>query len=369
MTTPITPTHHQSHDRDDRDRRQFIPEPVEGGGTRCGSTYIALADRCWRKWFNSHYRPLYDPAGNLLGRGLQRRTTALPLLSGRLLHEGLAAWYLSGCRNGEDTGERDIERAVTTLAAHALRAEHEYESPDACAADASRLEVTLRSYHDWYGPGGRLQEWPELRVAFDAEGQPVVEREYEIRLSPGYIFTTRIDLVAWHHGFLKTMEHKTSHPMFVRQRLSSARYDAQFTGEAFAMRHLFPDTPLAGVLVNVIVKDRSVNSKFDVAERDTTTRSDAQLERWRSATLATLRDIDRRVEGFEQAAGPQPTPEAIERAADDWFPVTGTRTGECGAFNRDCDFARLCQLPGLEEQALRSFRHRSGEELARLAES
>lgn len=344
---------------------QFIPPEVEGGGTQVGNSYVKVFDLCPRLWFNSYYRPLLREDGSLIGRGITPHLTTPPLLKGRLLHETMAAWYLSGCRDGEDTGERSIDQALDTLVAHHQKAKTEYETTEEWAADRSSLEVMMRAYHDRFGPSSPYPEWPDILVAFNSRGEPMVETPWALRLSPEYVFTCRTDLLIHHRGYLKVMEHKTCHYRFVWQRKASLGYDAQFTGEISVLRSHFPDTPLNGVLANILVKDRSVKSSFDVAERETTTRTDAQLLRWKDQTLSTLHRIQEAIGKFELA---MEMGLPLERAADLHFPTLGTRTDTCRAYNRPCDYYELCQLPGLEERLMGKYRVRTSEEIQGLRE-
>lgn len=351
---------------------QFIPTDT-GGGTVVGGSYLKAFDLCPRDWFNQYFRPVLSDDGTIGARGIQPITTPLPLLRGRLLHEAFAAWYLSGCREGVDTGDYDLDLALDTLHTHcaAAKATNEFEGGDEEADRVTTaLDVMMRSYADTYGPGGPSRDWPEIQIAHDAEGKPLVEREFRIQLSPSYIFTCRIDAVIYHRSYLKAFETKTSYPMFVKNRLKTISYDAQFTGEiAVLTAHLptlIPSEPkLHGCLANVLPYDRSVNSKFAVAERETTTRTPAQLERWRSQSLHTLHRIDDSVRHFEGLRGDRLS---IEDAADRAFPTLGTRTDRCHAYNRRCAYWDLCALPGLEPSLLRRFRPRTTAETTYLRE-
>jgi len=349
---------------------QFLPTDT-GHGTAVGSSYLRRFVMCPRQWFNEYFYPLYDDAGQLAGRGLQPRTRALALTAGSILHEGLAAWYLSGCRDGADTGERDIEHAIDTMSMIAQsERDREHLTPEEYEENLTSSRVILRDYHDSYGPGSRSPDWPDIQVAHDLQGVPIVEREFRIQLTHQYIFTCRSDMLIYHRGYLKTMEHKSSAPGFwAKKRLQNINYDSQFTGEIAVMRAhlatLVPEgTPLHGVLVNVLIKGRG-KSNPNVAERDSTTRTDAQLERWRQQTLNTLQRIEDAIGAFEKLVAEGMD---INTAADHCFPTLGTVTDQCKAYNRNCDYYELCQLPGMESRLMGKYRPRTTEENTTLRE-
>lgn len=347
---------------------RFEPIAVPGGASRVGHSYITKFANCERDFFNEFIRPLVDLAtGELLGRGIQPIHVPLNLLTGRLAHEGFAAWYASGCRDGEDTGEYNIDLALDTMKMHWLKAKghNEYENDEGADNDWLRLEVMLRSYHDTYGPRGYARDWPTIKVVHDSDGRPVVERELETLLAPGYLYSCRLDLAVWHHGFLKVMEHKTPSAYGVRYYKQAVPYEAQYTGQMWCMRELSPSEHTNKVLVNLVVKERSAASKFAVAERETASRSDAELERWRRGALHLLSQIDVAVGGFEEALNKGMD---IEPAADLWFPLRGTRTGRCHAYGRPCDYLALCAMPTMEPGVLRNFRARTEVERTALKE-
>jgi hypothetical protein len=340
---------------------RFIPDASSGGGSRIGNSYISDYATCPRNWFNRYYYPHYDPTGELLGRGLQPALTALPLLSGRLFHETIAAWYESGCRDGEDTGEYSVDHALDVGRTHWVAARSEYTDEQTHLDDWTMIQALMRGYHDRYGPNAYARDWPALRVQCDGKGAPLVEREWLMDLGYGdYVYTCRTDLLVSDHGYLRVMEHKTTKANQVWRYKQNLNTNTQFTGECYVLAMMFPDEPVNGVLLNCILKDRGHTSKYDVAERDSTTRTPAQFERWRLETLAVLREIDTQVERFEGLIADGMD---FVQATDQCFPTRGTRTGRCHAFNRPCDYYDMCRLPGLEPSLLRSFRSRTKVEL------
>ena len=348
----------------------FIPDHQPNAGSLFGSSYINLASKCWKKWFNTYYRPITssERGGEVVARGIAPIQTSAALLSGRVFHEGLAAYYVSGCRDGEDTGEYDVERALEVAQLVHLNAKKHGEYQDDSAAEEDWLlnKNMLLGYADFFGPRAPSQDYPNIRIACDGNGQPLVEREFKMALDYGdYVYSCKYDAIVHHRGFLKAMEHKTSAAGFVGNRIKTSQFDAQITGECAILADQFPDDPIHGVLMNVVVKKRSVNSKFDPAERESTTRTQTQLEYFRLSTVSLLAEIDHRVGEFERELE-KGTP--LELAAQVWFPDHGTRSGECMSYNYPCTFAAICQLPGRERATLTGFRPRSGVEIKEMRE-
>ena len=109
------------------DKHIFIPQVEPTGGTSLGNSYLTTWVRCPRDWFNQYYRPTLDAEGQLW-RGLAPRFTKPPFLTGRIFHDALAAWYTSGCRDGDDTGERSIDAALAEGERVWKAAQPEYEN-------------------------------------------------------------------------------------------------------------------------------------------------------------------------------------------------------------------------------------------------
>jgi hypothetical protein len=244
----------------------------------------------------------------------------------------------------------------------------EYEGGTETAdKDWQLLEPMLRAYHDRYGPRSQTPDWPEIRVAHDANGEPIIEREFKAQLAPGYVYTCRVDGVVYHRGHLKVMEHKTVSPYGMRPRRATLSSDSQFTGEYWILQELFPEQQIAGVLVNMVIKNRSGTSKFDVAERETTTRSVGQIESWRLSSIAILKQIEEATKAYDNWPADSRADQMLR--AQTLFPDNGTRTGQCFAYNSECPHLALCQLAGMEHKALASFRPRIKEETDALREA
>ena len=342
---------------------QFMPQVEAAGGTQIGGSYINTWINCPRDWYNLHYRPYLGNDGSVVGTGLSAFSTSIPLLVGRVFHEAIAAWYESGVRNGEDTGERSVDKALEVALREHKSCESQFpadrktglESSEVAANEFAKVEMMLRAYHDRYGPESMNPEFPTIQVLVDDEGKPLVEREWTAQLCPGYVFTCRTDLIILEHGLMKTMEHKTTSAYGVQMRKREMDMDPQFSGEYWILRECLPQHTLAGVMVNMIVKDRSGKSKFDIAERETTTRTDGQLNRWRLTSVHALEQIDAAVARYTELLAAGTTHEA---AADLCFPDYGTRTKQCYAFNSRCQFLDLCQMAGMEHKRIAQFKPR-----------
>lgn len=342
---------------------RFIPEPRPGGGTKMGHHYLKTFEDCPQLWFNQFLRPIVRDG--ILYHGISTRKTALPLLAGGLFHEMIAAWHLSGCRDGEDTGVRDIEYAIDVGQKHWNRTLAQYESPEKAEEDYTKTTALMREYHDQVGPNGLAPDYPDIKVAFDGEGEPLVERAFELSMGypkdDPYIYTCRVDLIMERYGFNQVMEHKTSHVSFVKQKLRSIDQDAQFTGENAVLVDTCPEDAVNGVLVNIVAKGRAAKPTVrtpPLISRETTTRTPAQMEAWRKSTITTLMEIDDRVGGFAHDLSRGIN---MEAAAEWHFPMRGLRTGHCWSFNRLCGFAGLCERGNIERE-LEGFRPRSVEE-------
>ena len=319
------------------------------GGTSLGNSYLSLWARCPRKWYYEYYR------ATDVGRGLAPLNESPDLMLGSLFHEGLAEWYTSGFDSGEDTGGYDLDAGLEGIA---LYRDQQEEDCDELAEQAGQM---LTTYHETYGPGAPLQDYPNLRIAADAEGQPLVERDFRFELAPGKWYTGRIDAICIHDNQLKVLEHKTAGVRSVGGRLRSIGTDSQFAGEQWLLQQALPDLAVSGVLVNCVLKDwggpktkSGALSKFQaIAVRETTIRTSAQIEQWRLDAVAILDEIERATKLFEwrlERSWP------LEWAEAECFPVRGTRNGHCHAYNRDCEFLDFCHAPGFHERVLPMFR-------------
>jgi len=330
---------------------RFIPAKTPNAGSQIGNSYLAKFARCPRDWFNTYYRPFQG------GHGIQYRFTSEYLSAGRSFHEGIAELYRSGVRDGEDTGEWDIDRAIARMQLEHTTTTIEYESQEKAEETWQLIQSMLLNYHDEFCLTGNRPDFPTIRVLCDGEGSPLIEREFSIDLGfRDYVFTCRVDMIVSHHGYPKIMEHKTSAPgMWVGKRLASIHTDSQFTGECLVMASLFPEELISEVLCNVVIK----RGKTEIARRESTRRDHHDFNSYRLAVLDILESIDHRVEGYTSDIDRElPELEAINR----WFPDHGTRTGACEEYS-GCQFKTLCLNKSRNDQFLQSFVPRSQQEV------
>ena len=355
--------------------KRFIPDATPSGGTPFGASYVGEFAACPRSWFNTYLRPGVDEHGQPT-KGIRPRSTPEFLPTGSIFHAMLGEWYTSGCRDGEDTGEYSLDRAIAVgEAARDGKEGEEYESREVAAEQWEILEPMMVSYHDTFGPGGPHQDYPKVKVLCDGNGEPLVERPWTCTLTDGYIYTCRTDLVVLEQGFVSVWEHKTATqmPVFLRMRKESIPWDAQFTGEYWILKELFAHVePIHRVMVNRVFKKHVgvLKSGKDsahplVAEREPTDRTDGQLEQWRWSTIHELYAIDEAVERFNRGVASGNT--SIEHVAALCFPQRGTRTGRCTAY-RGCAYQGLCRWAGNEERVMKEYRVQSNEELVSLRE-
>ena len=342
---------------------RFVPDVGPTGGTALGNSYLSTWANCPREWFNLYYRPIigYDENDKeVIRRGIQLPTTATPLINGRIFHEAIGEWYNSGVRDGDDTGERSVEKAIDMARTHWTRAAgmNEYGGGAEESEESWRLlEQMIRDYHNDFGPDSMEPEFPEIRVVCDDQGQPLIEREWVAPLKPGYNYTCRTDLIITYRGNLMTMEHKSATRSSARMMLNSLATASQFTGEYWILSEIFPEEVLSGVLVNVVFKGprpKTARAQFQqAAVRESTTRSPGMIEAWKKECIHILDQIEESIGEFDKLIQEGGDP---EQAMMSCFPIHGIRTGRCNAYGRNCDYYNLCMLAGMEARQLNQFR-------------
>lgn len=345
---------------------RFVPDKIPDGGSPFGNSFLSAFALCPRKWFNQYLRPFEG------GRGLRPQWQSEHLTKGSTFHEALAALYKSGCRNGEDTGEWDKDLALEILELTHTQSLRHYQ--DEAKAEEDRLLLTsmIVAYYDMFSLNGTNPDYPAIRVMHDGEGNPLIEREFQIDLGyNNYVFTCRADLLITHHGVPKVMEHKTSAPnWWAQKRLNSIHTDSQFTGECFVLASLFPGEMIDGVLCNIAIKNKkpetSRSKNYKIALRESTRRDHHDFNTFRQSALDILQQIDHRTEGFEEdiASGLYNEEERINR----WFPDHGTKTQACEQYG-GCEFQILCRNKDRVDQNLKSFHPRSPREIQEMMES
>jgi hypothetical protein len=334
---------------------RFIPEQTLGGGTRIGSSYMTSFWVCPYQWYNNYYRGTLDDTGHTQQVGIRPRWTSNFLLMGSTFHEGIAAWYDSGVRDGADTGTRDKDKMMAVAEATHKHNLSQYADSTQAEEDWKIIRGVLLRYHDTYGPQGPECEYPDLQVAVDGLGNSLVEREFSISLGyQDYIFTSKPDMIYQHGGNLRTRDHKTSTAWGAKQRAASIHMDPQFTGEFLVLADLFPEEYISHAEVNVVVKNRSLTSRDPLCIRQLTSRTPTDLAVYKTSCIDILQEIDDRVGRFEEYRS-----KGVDenRAAVLSFPLHGTRTDTCHKY-RGCQFLDLCQNFERQQDSLRHFKPR-----------
>ena len=314
--------------------------------TSAGSHYLKDWTGCPAKGAYSHFypHPKLDP--ELDQFGLQPIFVGEALVQGSALHTGLEEWYRSRIKDGEDTGEANIDRALE--AADSSWGQRGNQIQDQTFVEAKRNETSLilRRYHDYYGPGGMLSEYPNTKVFCDPTGEPWIEKTFEIDVGGGYHYTSRIDLLVEHQSFLCVMDHKSSKASFAKRIAMMAEMEAQFTGELLCVHDQFPDLAINGVLVNILVKDRRNGPPFD---RVMVHRTNKELELYRFHTRQQFERIDYLISIYHDLISDGMDPDEAFSYA---FPKDGARNDHCFAYFRQCHFWSLCKSPGLQAKLI-----------------
>ena len=361
---------------------RFLPQKTLAGGTRIGSTYLATAASCWQEWFDLYLRP-YEGArdgrdnGNSNSGSCNNSDERLPgtqafigikpiytphfLLTGNTLHEGLEALYLSGCRDGEDTGEWDLEAALAAADKHHIEHLSRYEQHSRAEEALAVVHWVLENYMETVGPGGSDPDYPKMKVLHDTEGQPLVEREFTVQTGySDYYFTTKPDLLVELDGKLFSLDHKSNAARidWVMDRLNSITMDPQFVGEFAALTELFPDVKISGAMINLLCKKKPSNKEIQAIMRRSTSFNEFDLLCYKDEVRDLLEQIDERVDKFN---GLLDSGWPLEGAASKCFPRHGTRTGRCNAF-AGCVFKDLCEHKDMTSSYLSRFEPRTVEE-------
>ena len=314
--------------------------PTPQGASAYGTHYLKSWDSCRRKWWLSKRAPHPD------GEGLRPRFTGTPLLIGSGFHDGIEAYYRSGTK-----GKSDYSKAAALAAAEDTMKARRGEWPDRTSYSEGLGEVLglLSRYHEWWGPSGPQDDSSILQVVWDDDG-PVVEREYSIPIAPGLPnFTCRVDALVRYRDWLYVLEHKTTTGRGVTALRNRMDLDSQATAECLVLQHHFPDEPIHGVLLNMVLKGHSTRSKFAPFLRDQFARTAYQMEQLKRDIANKFTEIQRVNSNYDwlvNSDGLSPWD-----AAAQVFHLTGTSNGHCFAYNRQCEYAELCKSVGLGTEA------------------
>lgn len=340
---------------------RFIPARSLEGGTPVGSSYMSAWVRCPYFFFNNYVRPVSELETGERLVGIQPRFRARALSLGSMNHSFLEHLYLSGCVDGEDTGEWDFDQAMNGLEVTKAEVKSGYQNEDDWQADAEMAEQLGRYYVDRYGLRGTHPDWPRFKTAFDSEGMPLIERQFELEVGVNdpegnpYIITSKPDIIMYDNGYLITRDHKTAAKGWGQRRAANIDTDPQFTMEHMILMELFPEESFQASEVNIIVKGLVAHSKAERFFRNTTTRTLTDIAVFKSDTIDILTRIDEAVGAFRVLWD---TTGDLEHAASLAFPRHGVRTDACHAFNRQCDFYDFCVRKDNMANNLLSFKPR-----------
>jgi hypothetical protein len=304
--------------------------PSRAGATAYGSHFLGTWAQCERKGYLQYRAP--HPRG---GEGLQPTHRSANLLFGAAIHEGMAAYYQSGWKDGQ----YDYTAGLDAFVASMTRECELWRTPEQYADFHALGLHMLRAYHEWYGPGGISPEYPEIRVATDSEGLPIIEREYVYEVSPSQVFTSRVDLAVMRGDWLCLMEHKTTKRTSLSSLLQSCRFDSQFTGEYLVLSQLMGSAPIQGIIINALVKDATPRGKVPPFVRDYVYRPNTMVEQFQHDLANQLSYIDQLNDTYDSrvAEGVDPW-EAARRT----YPARGMHNGLCVRFNEPCPYLELC---------------------------
>jgi hypothetical protein len=334
-------THHSQPER--------IATPL--GPSRTGSHFLGQFRECPAKHFYANHAPHPEATDS---HGFTTWTTSSPLLVGSGVHEGLATLYRSRCITGEDNGLWDQDAAIAAIETHFAERRSEFATDDQYTEDLAMATRILREYHDFYGPGGLLYEWPDLKVVIDAQG-PVIEREVELDLGGGFVFTARLDGLVTYHGRRYTFEHKTTAASSLGRLFISMAMNTQALGQHTILHANYPDLGPEGVLVNALVKNRAKSSTRPNFERQIVTfDTGPDTQKFLVDARRTLREIRNAAAEYNIGVASGHEPFQIARRV---YEQRGRSTGACFAYSR-CPYLDLCRAPGREAVVARSFKPR-----------
>lgn len=313
--------------------------PERPGATAYGSHYWGEWDACMRKWWLSKRAP--HPSG---GAGLAPFGTDRNLLVGRLFHEAVANYYLSGYR----TGDYSLE-AVAKTVDEAQAYSSEWNDDSAFDDDCALIRRMLSDYDLATGPGSQNPDFPSFKIATDLSGAPCIEYDFTMDLGNGTLFTARVDGIVEYAGSLYGLEHKTTGSAYFAKDLRASLHLAlQVAGQCMVLNS--PEAqavlgrPVAGVVLNLFPKRRAKADPPYI--RDIVTYTRLQLAKVRADLVQRqwLQDLlnDRYDALVSQGMDPWEAGALI-------FPANGAQTGTCYKYNRHCDHYGVCRAIGLEE--------------------
>lgn len=329
--------------------RRFIPRPTPSGASPIGVHYLSDWWKCRMKWYWAHLHP--TPGG----QGIVPAKPNENLMLGLLCHRGREVYYTHQL----STGAADVDPAVEAIRLYSAELAEQFTS------DAERELLTdqaigiVRRYHDFFGPYGKQPEKGTFEIERDADGVPIIERQYTVDLGYSdiegkpYYVTCRVDGIARYHGFLCIDEYKTA--KYPDSYIRSLRYGAQIAMQNLVLDRLFGDTDkLTGVVVTASAKSKpGAGWKSQACARDLIRCHPEELDQFALDCARTLREIDDHVAAWRIrcADGLEPA-----RAALEVFGLGGKFNGKCIDFGRTCEYEGLDYALPVLERALAGYR-------------
>ena len=319
-----------------------------GGGSRMGVHYLSEFVQCPMRWF---LRYAYPAGPNSELTGLTTHHTSPPLLTGTAYHAGVEELYRSGWRDGADTGEWDLERAVAKVEAEFTARESEWADTDKMVAERQDTIAMIHRYRNHFGKGGKAPEQGHLELLATPDGEPALEVEYEIPVG-NRIMTARIDALVRYHGIMMVCERKTSSR--VSSTLQTYSLKAQPLALLLLVNHHHPE-PVTAILLDIAHKKHTSGSRQPEFLRSPISHAPDLLQQFVGVAERTLDAIDNHmgVWNIRVKGGMDPMDAAFAT-----FPLRGLFNDKCFSFQRECAFARVCRNPSTASNQLPTYRPR-----------
>ena len=329
----------------------YVPSDVHLGGQRTSASQLKRVTTCWQYHFLCDLAPHPDIPNSA---GLATRVTGAPLVTGSGVHAAIHSYFLSGFKDGEDSGERDVMKALAHAEEVVAARQHEMDSPEDYQKALNQTRHCLIKFDEQLTAGGLTNK----RVVADANGEAVLEREFQLPLAEGrFVYTDKVDGVFENdEGYHEIGEYKTSTFRFATTTLNNLHMQAQSYGHMGCLTSSYPEAPIGGLLFWVLVKDRGAKSDLPhIYERQVTIPPEC-VEQYLHDVTQTLEDMVSRATAYTNLCN-----EGLDayQAGLMCYPQTGIMNGQCYRYNRPCEFAGYCEAHGYGSRMLQGFRPRT----------
>ena len=328
----------------------YVPSDVHLGGQRTSASQLKRITTCWQLHFLSDMAPHPEIEGST---GLAAHTVSLPLLTGIGTHAGLHQYFLSGWRDGEDSGERDVMKAITYAEEIITQRRSEAPTPEDFQKALDQTQYCLTKFDEQMAASGLGQ----YKVVADGNGEPVLEREFQVPLAEGrFVYIDKIDGVFEDsEGYHCPGEYKTASYSSANTTLASLHMQGQSFGHMACLTLAFPDAPLGDLLFWVLVKDRGAKSKLPSIYERLVTITPESVRWYLHMVEEILEDTVERATAWENLV--REGMDAYE-AGLMVYPQNGILNGQCQRYNRPCEFASYCEAVEFGPRMLKGFRPR-----------